>query len=95
MPYLLYLVALLGCVVAVCVLSYSLAVPLVGLLSVIVGVFWSSLLAFLHNALGAHWLSGRVLDLSLTGVTALWSLSKAHLSKLSTGSTQEEQSLYN
>ena len=36
---------------------------------------------------GAQWLSGRVLDLrprgagsSLTGVTALWSLSKTHLS---------------
>ena len=27
---------------------------------------------------------------SLTGVTALWSLSKTHLSKLSTGSTQED-----
>ena len=32
---------------------------------------------------------------SLTGVTALWSLSKTHLSYLSTGSTQEEPSLYN
>ena len=29
---------------------------------------------------------------SLTGVTALWSLSKTHLSQLSTGSTQEEPS---
>ena len=29
---------------------------------------------------------------SLTGVIALWSLSKTHLSKLSTGSTQEEPS---
>ena len=29
---------------------------------------------------------------SLTGVTALWSLSKTHLSKLSTGSTQEDPS---
>ena len=33
--------------------------------------------------------------LSLTGVTALWSLSKTHLSKLSTGSTQEDPSLFN
>ena len=32
---------------------------------------------------------------SLTGVTALWSLSKTHLSLLSTGSTQEDPSLYN
>ena len=32
---------------------------------------------------------------SLTGVTALWSLSKTHLSELSTGSTQEDMSLYN
>ena len=32
---------------------------------------------------------------SLTGVTALWSFSKTHLSQLSTGSTQEEPSLYN
>ena len=32
---------------------------------------------------------------SLTGVTALWSLSKTHLSKLSTGSTQEDLSLFN
>ena len=31
---------------------------------------------------------------SLTGLTALWSLSKTHLSKLSTGSTQEDPSLY-
>ena len=30
---------------------------------------------------------------SLTGVTALWSLSKTHLSYLSTGSTQEDPSL--
>ena len=29
---------------------------------------------------------------SLTGVTALWSLSKTHLSQLSTGSTQEDPS---
>ena len=29
---------------------------------------------------------------SLTGVTALWSLSKTHLSELSTGSTQEDSS---
>ena len=29
---------------------------------------------------------------SLTGVTALWSLSKTHLSQLSTGTTQEEPS---
>ena len=33
--------------------------------------------------------------LSLTGVTALWSLSKTHLSWLSTGSTQEDPSLFN
>ena len=32
---------------------------------------------------------------SLTGVTALWSLSKTHLSYLSTGSTQEDPSLFN
>ena len=32
---------------------------------------------------------------SLTGVTALWSLSKTHLSLLSTGSTQEDPSLFN
>ena len=32
---------------------------------------------------------------SLTNVTALWSLSKTHLSKLSTGSTQEDPSLFN
>ena len=32
----------------------------------------------------------RSTGLSLTGVTALWSLSKTHLSKPSTGSTQEE-----
>ena len=32
---------------------------------------------------------------SLTGVTALWSLSKTHLSQLSTGSTQEDPSLFN
>ena len=40
---------------------------------------------------GAQWLSGRVLDSSLTGVTALWSLSKTHLFLLSTGSTQEDR----
>ena len=32
---------------------------------------------------------------SLTGVTALWSLSKTHLSQLSTGLTQEDPSLFN
>ena len=32
----------------------------------------------------------RAAGLSLTGVTALWSLSKTHLSYLSTGSTQED-----
>ena len=32
---------------------------------------------------------------SLTGITALWSLSKTHLSQLSTGSTQEDPSLFN
>ena len=32
---------------------------------------------------------------SLTGVTALWSLSKTHLSLLTTGSTQEDPSLFN
>ena len=31
---------------------------------------------------------------SLNGVTALWSLSKTHLSYLSTGSTQEDLSLF-
>ena len=46
---------------------------------------------------GAQWLSGRVFDLrpSLTGVTTLWSLSKTHLSQLSTGSTKEDLSLFN
>ena len=34
----------------------------------------------------------RAAGLSLTGVTALWSLSKTHLSQLSTGSTQEDPS---
>ena len=33
--------------------------------------------------------------LSLIGVTALWSLSKTHLSQLSTGSAQEDPSLFN
>ena len=33
-----------------------------------------------HKIGGAQWLSYRLLDSSLTGVTALWSLSKAHLS---------------
>ena len=33
--------------------------------------------------------------LSLTGVTVLWSFSKTHLSWLSTGSTQEDPSLFN
>ena len=37
----------------------------------------------------------RATGLSLTGVTVLWSLSKTHLSLLSTGSTQEDPSLYN
>ena len=32
---------------------------------------------------------------SLTGVTALWSLSKTDLAYLSTGSTQEDPSLFN
>ena len=32
---------------------------------------------------------------SLTDVTALWSLSKTHLTLLSTGSTQEDPSLFN
>ena len=32
--------------------------------------------------------------LSLTGVKGLWSLSKTHLSQLSTGSTQEDLSLF-
>ena len=36
-----------------------------------------------------------VAGLSLTGVTGLWSLSKTHLSQLSTGSTQEDPSLFN
>ena len=48
----------------------------------------------------AQWLSGRdrgATDLSPTHVTALWlqTLSKTHLSKLSTGSTQEDPSLFN
>ena len=34
----------------------------------------------------------RAVGSSLTGVTALWSLSKTHLSQLSTGSTQEDPS---
>ena len=33
--------------------------------------------------------------LSLTDVNALWSLSKTHIFKLSTGSTQEDLSLFN
>ena len=32
---------------------------------------------------------------SLTGVTVLWSVSKTHLSLLSTGSTQEDPDLFN
>ena len=46
---------------------------------------------------GAQWLSGRLQTQgsSLTGVTALWSLSKTHLSKLSTGSTRVDPSLFN
>ena len=32
---------------------------------------------------------------SLTGITALWSLSKTHLTQLSTGLTQEDPSLFN
>ena len=36
----------------------------------------------------------RAVGSSLTGVTALWSLSKTHISQLSTGSTQEDPSLY-
>ena len=36
-----------------------------------------------------------VTGLSLTGITVLWSLSKTHLSKLSTGSIQEDLSLHN
>ena len=35
------------------------------------------------------------MGLTLTGVTALWSLRKIHLSQLSTGSTQEDLSLLN
>ena len=38
---------------------------------------------------------GEAAGSSLTGVTALWSLSKRHLSWLSTGSTQEDPSLFN
>ena len=37
----------------------------------------------------------RAAGLSFIGVTALWSLSKTHLSQLSTGATQEDSSLYN
>ena len=49
---------------------------------------------------GAQWLSDRVLDLrpkshGFTGVTGLWSMSKTHLSKLITGSTQEDLFLFN
>ena len=47
---------------------------------------------------GAQWLSGRdrrAAGSSLTSVTALWSLCKSHLSYLSTGSTQEDTSLFN
>ena len=36
-----------------------------------------------------------IADSSLTGVIALWSLSKTHLSRLSTGLTQEDPSLFN
>ena len=36
----------------------------------------------------------RAAGLSLTDVTVLWSLSKTHLSLLSTGSTQEDPSLF-
>ena len=43
----------------------------------------------------AHAKGGQQLSLCLTGVTALWSLSKTHLSQLSTGSTQEGPSLFN
>ena len=46
--------------------------------------------------------SGRVVESrpiglgsSLTGVTVVWSLSKTHLSWLSTSSTQEDPSLFN
>ena len=44
---------------------------------------------------GEQWLSGRVLDSSLTGltgVTVLSSMSKTYLSRLSTGSIQEDPS---
>ena len=48
---------------------------------------WSKSHAHKQERMGAQWLSGRVLDSrpkgsgsSLTGVTALWSLSKTHLS---------------
>ena len=61
------------------------------------------LFAFLNFSLGER--SGSVLECltrdrraagsGLTGVTALWSLSKTHLSYLSTGLTQEDTSLYN
>ena len=37
----------------------------------------------------------RAVGSSIYGVTALWSLSKTHLSYLSTGSTQEDPSLFN
>ena len=46
---------------------------------------------------GAQWLSGRVLESERVrvraslAVTAIWSLSKTHLSYLSTGSTQEDR----
>ena len=38
---------------------------------------------------------GGAVGSSLTGITVLWSLSKTHLSYLSTGSTQEDPSLFN
>ena len=60
---------------------------------------------FSHDKMGAQWLSGRVLDWRPRGggfephlrqcIQPLWSLSKTHLSKLSTVSTQENPSLFN
>ena len=76
------------CFAAVVVFSYRFLAKLV----VVSSLFW-----------GAQWLSGReclTLDRgaagsSLTDVTVLWSLSKTHLSLLSSSSTQEEPSLFN
>ena len=59
---------------------------------------YSCKLTFAFNAkVGAQWLSGRVLDLRLRdrGFEPHRVLKQEHLSKLSTGSTQVDPSLYN